>query len=213
MYIDEEYRKRHQLSCPLIKRPTSSGWCCFFKHGKGTDLSQVVSKEVRIPYTLFSVEVGHEAHVPPFYYFRWSIPHYSRRDSNLFYHYYSEKVEWDSYESVLSNLNHFGQEIITDPSEIKRISWEICLYYSDSSITSLPYSLKREIWRTLDLNLSLDERLSQIDKCLYKVKKSSNHNEHQLAMAWEYILKYTDNDFYASWLSNVLNNEEVNSLI
>lgn len=212
MYINEEYLKRHGLTCPIIKRPNKDeNLYCLFKRKSNKTNVEITPRGIRSPYMRLSIELVYESHVPPYYYFKWSHPTHSGRISRIFDATHSEKIEWDGYEDYIRQLNCYDQTIVSDRDEVKCALWEILLYHMDDMFSCVQYSLKEQIWQTLDISLEKDKRISKIDACIYKLKKNPNMNGDYFQACWENLVKESKESIYCDWIAKIFKNEEIAS--
>lgn len=194
MNLHEEYTKRHKLSCPVVKRPDKSAYliCRTNKETWGSNWS------------VFNSCIRAEANKPSYYQFNWySIRHNGLLGSGGALQPMGQpiKVEWDEYEVASIRLAKSTVHCypVSGLAEASLVAWEIFLFCSDDKIREYPSSVRTQIYKSLDTELSIEDRLlnqSFVIKWLYE-------NGNGMLSKWEQIKQYCDPKNYAGWLAEM----------
>lgn len=199
MQLHEEYFQRHELQCPVIKRPETTDRKMVLVYRANRDVwghSWVVFQIVKKP------ENFH-----PFYYqFSWMTPrpNGSSNGSNFQNHLDPKRVEWEEYEREIIEVakRSIGGDItpVADLSEARLVVWEMFVYCTDERLSDFPPDIRWELYKSLDDDLTIEQRMQSQEN----VTNWAQVNNGNVTTRWDNIRSYYDPRGYASWLADLI---------
>jgi hypothetical protein len=146
MFLHQEYLKRHKIDADWV------GYSA-----KGTLIFRSTNPD-RHRWVLLSFnQQGPEYH-PQEYIITTIVP--KRNNGALNGHQRQHRMKWDDFEVWVKRYMNKAHKlrIVSDPTEKELTLWEIFVYCNDQWFADLGFAYKKVLFRTLNLESSLEER-------------------------------------------------------
>lgn len=194
MNLQEEYHRRHALSCPLIRRPEKK-LCLFYRSDR------VVWKS---PWVVFTAELTPLANHPSAFTFKWLQPRYSQPSGAAFTQIVPDQmVQWESFEEeilgVARDYNHLTPVLSEDG--IFLTAWEMFLFNVDCHLDALSLGAKSLIWKTVDLDFDETMRVKIIHECIDGFRRVPDISN--ITSRWATYYQLCDLSTYGLWLGDL----------
>lgn len=194
--LHEEYNKRHGLRAPVIKRVEGKSYLLYHADkkvfGRNWAVLQLSSKK--------------DAYAPASYTITWQTPRFNGLVAHgMFLEglFDPKSVQWDEYEvEMLDVARRNDLKAISDLSEAKLAIWEMYLFGIDDKISVLGPNIRLKILRSLDCDLTTEERSIAQEDAMQSIALQSR----DLFARWESLRAYYDPKTYATWLADLTNN-------
>jgi hypothetical protein len=208
MQLFKEYLLRNDIYSPIIEHCRESTLVLHCAKPKD---------DFKSFWLFLNIKWTEDPYHPNFYNFTCKYPIHNgyKKDKIFAKHNFCEIVNWDEYEDFLNNwilhaVNENNFVPIKGSKVYKTLSiWEVFIYCYDSFFVEHGTELQDLIYKTIDLDKSLEERYVCYQEALLYFSSNYPH----LLKVWKYEFSFILN-FYAEWLINYmefLKNEKFSS--
>lgn len=146
MFLHQEYLKRHKIDADWVGYPA-----------KGTLIFRSINPD-RHRWVLMSFQQQGPEYHPQEFTITTIVP--KRNASGLSGHQRQHRMKWDDFEVWVKRYMAKAHKlrIVKDPTEKELTLWEIFVYCNDQWFADWGFAYKKILFRTLNLELSLEER-------------------------------------------------------
>lgn len=194
MNLFEEYCRRHGLRCPVIKRPDNRLYVLY----------RADPARWKASWMVFQISTRQESYHPSYYQFSWLRPNHNGAFNSRFLDDISDpqRVEWDDYdiEIIKSAQRNDGLVPIINLSDAKMAAWEMFLYCADDHIGGLPFSIRVKVFRSLDPDLSIEDRMGALADVQDHIKLYATN----IYSRWKKMEQYYLPGGYATWYAELV---------
>ena len=192
MNLHEEYNMRHSLRAPVIRRMEGRAYL-LYRANKDVYLKNWV---------ILQIASKKDAYAPASYTLTWQTPRANGISQGNFLDtiFEAKVVQWDEYEvEILDVSRRKDLTALKNPLEAKLAVWEMYLYGMDDKLSSCGPNTRLKILRSLDTDLSVEERIVAQDDVIQTMMLQNR----DLSSRWDSLRIYYDPKTYADWLADI----------
>lgn len=190
MNPQEEYIRRHGLQCPLIKRPNR----------RCVALARAPRDFANSGWAVLHVDLVTPNNKPPHYRVKWYQPTHSSQSGGMVAVLPDEEVPWEKYEPYMLQImqQYSSLSPVANEQDVRLALWEMLIFSCDEHFQAVPFGTQQLVWKTIDPELPIDERLAAQAACIPLLRKSPI-----VYSRWDMLQQLGDPTQYASWFAEV----------
>jgi len=194
MNIFEEYKARHSLTFPCIKRAAPVANIICKSDGKKTGKKWLA----------LTISQQKKDHQPATFIFQWNSPiHNGITSHGVCIHKTSDakEIEWDDYETeIIKTALRKDIQPIYDKNLVSDALWEIFVTAADDKLAILPKKMRCKLINTLIETKTADQNHKEKELILDYIR---NNCSSGLYGAWQKLCQYSDPNTYGFWFGEV----------